>query len=58
VFGEVFPMLTGFYTATPLGPVTLPDVLPLKGPTAGLLVVGLAAGGFAAAEWWERRQRA
>lgn len=55
-FGELYPALAAFYTATPLGPATLPEVLPLPGPTAGLAVVGLAAAGFAAAEWWERRR--
>jgi hypothetical protein len=56
VFGEVFPLLASFYTATPLGPATLPDVLPLPAPLIGALVVLMAAAGFAAAEWWERRQ--
>jgi uncharacterized membrane protein YedE/YeeE len=54
-FGELYPVLAGFYTLTPLGPATLSEVLPLPGPTAGLAVVALAATGFAAAEWWERR---
>jgi uncharacterized membrane protein YedE/YeeE len=56
VFGELFPLLAWFYTVTPLGPATLPDVLPLPGPAAGLAVLALAAAGFAAAEWWERRR--
>jgi hypothetical protein len=58
VFGELYPLLATFYTLTPLGPATLPDVLPLPGPTAGLAVVALAVAGFAAAEWWERRRPA
>lgn len=58
VFGELYPLLAGFYRLTPLGPATLPEVLPLPGPTAGLAVVALAAAGFTAAEWWERRRPA
>jgi uncharacterized membrane protein YedE/YeeE len=57
-FGEVYPLLASFYAATPLGPATLPDVLPLPGPTAAIAVVALAAAGFTAAEWWERRRPA
>lgn len=55
VFGEVFPLLDGFYRSTPLGPVTWPMLL---GVPHGLLVfvtVLAAIGGFQVAEWLEGR---
>ena len=56
VFAEAYPALATFYGATPLGPVTLADLVGVPGWVAGAAVVALAAGGFALAERVERRR--
>ena len=56
VFAEAYPVLAGFYGATPLGPVTLAELAGVPGWVAGVLVVALAAGGFALAEKIEQRR--
>ena len=55
-FAEAYPLLATFYGATPLGPITLADLAGVPGWGAGLVVVALAAGGFALAEKIERRR--
>jgi len=55
VFGELFPLLRGFYDATPMGTVSLND---LVGAPRWLVAVGitaLALGGFMLAERIEGR---
>jgi hypothetical protein len=54
VFGEMFPLIEGFYHSTPMGQMTLAQ---LTGVPYGLLVfavVVMAVGAFVAAEWGER----
>jgi uncharacterized protein len=53
--GEAFPLLKGFYESGDYGRLTLPQVLHLPYGVVVFLVVLMALGGFAAAEWAERR---
>ena len=55
VFGEIFPSITDFFYSTHLGKVTLPDFLNLSYGMVVFLVVLMALGAFAAAEWGERK---
>ena len=55
-FAEAYPLLATFYQATPLGPVTLPELLGIPGWAGSLAVVALAGGGFVLAERIERRR--
>jgi hypothetical protein len=54
-FGEAYPLLRGFFTSGAMGTVTLPGLLHLPYGLVVLLVVLMALGGFAGAEWVERR---
>lgn len=58
VFGELFPWVEGFYYATPMGQVTLPQLLNLSYGLVVFLVALMAIGGFAGATWVERRMAA
>lgn len=49
VFGELFPVLEGFYNATPLGQITLPEILNVSYGLVVFAVVLIAVGGFAGA---------
>ncbi len=49
VFGEFFPLIEGFYYATPIGEITLPQVLNLPYGLVVFLVTLMAIGGFAGA---------
>lgn len=53
-FGEVFSLVEGFYTSTPMGAVTLPQLFGLPYGVVLLAVVLMAIGGFAGATWVER----
>lgn len=53
--GEAFPLVKGFYESGNFGVQTLPQVLHLPYGVVVFLVVLMALGGFAAAEWAERR---
>lgn len=53
-FGEVFPWVSGFYNSTPMGKVTLPEFFNLPYGLVVFLVVLMALGAFAAAEWGEK----
>jgi uncharacterized protein len=55
LFGEMFGAVQSFYESTPRGRLLLPDVLGVSYGTVVLGVVLLALGGFAGAEWLERR---
>lgn len=55
VVGETFPLVKGFYESGNFGRLTLPQVLHLPYGVVVFLVVLMALGGFAAAEWAERR---
>lgn len=54
LFGEIFPLLEDFYTATPMGTITLPDILHLPYGLVVFAVVLMAIGGFAGATRVER----
>ncbi len=54
VFGEAYPLLRGFYLATPMGQITLPGLLNIPYGVVVFLVVLMAVGGFAGATWVER----
>lgn len=55
LFGELFSYLEGFYTSTPMGRFTLPDLLQLPFGLTIFLIVLLALAGFAVAEWLEAK---
>jgi hypothetical protein len=55
VFAEAFPMLKGLYEAGELGTRTLPEALGVPYGVVVFAVVLMALGGFAGAEWVERR---
>ncbi|MEG8946068.1 YeeE/YedE thiosulfate transporter family protein [Rosettibacter firmus] len=54
VFGEIFPLIESFYNSTPMGRITLPEFLGLSHGMIVFLVVLMALGAFAAAEWSEK----
>jgi len=54
VFGELYPLLKGFFTATPMGALTIPGMLDLPYGLVVLAVILMAIGGFAGATWVER----
>ena len=54
VFGEAFPLVESFFNSTPMGKVTLPGFLGLSYGMVVFLVVLMAIGAFAAAEWGEK----
>lgn len=58
VFGELFPLLKGFFESGDLGRLTLPQALHLPYGVVVLLVVLMAVGGFAGAGWVERKMAA
>ncbi|WP_337866106.1 YeeE/YedE thiosulfate transporter family protein [Ignavibacterium sp.] len=55
VFGEIFPFITDFYNSTNMGSVTLPQFFHLSYGMVVFLVVIMAIGAFALAEWSERK---
>jgi uncharacterized protein len=57
-FGESFGWLQSFYDSTARGAVTLPETLGLSYGTVVFGIVAMALGGFAGAEWLERRAAA
>jgi hypothetical protein len=54
VFGELFPMISYFYTATPMGQITLPQIMNIPYGVVVLAVILMAVGGFAGATWVEK----
>jgi hypothetical protein len=58
VFGEIFPLIENFYFSTDMGRVFLPDYIGLSYGMVVFLVVLMAVGTFAAAEWGERKMAA
>jgi len=58
VFGELYPLIAGMANATPMGEVTLPQLLNMPYGMVVFLVVVMALGAFAAAEWGERKMAA
>lgn len=55
LFGELFPLLSGFYGSTPMGQVTIPQYFNLSYGLVVFLVVLMAIGGFVGAGWVEKR---
>jgi hypothetical protein len=55
VFGEMYPLLKDFYSATPMGKVTLPELFGVSYGLIVFLVVLMALGGFVGAEWVEKK---
>ena len=54
VFGELFPWISDFYNSTPMGRVTLPELLNISFGTIVFIVVLIAVGGFIGAEKVEK----
>lgn len=55
VFGEMFPSIENFFNSTAMGSVTLPQFFNIPYGGVVFLVVVMAIGAFAAAEWGERK---
>jgi hypothetical protein len=53
-FGELYPLVRGFYGSTDMGQLTLPQVTGLPYGLLVFAVVLMALGGFAGAEWVEK----
>jgi hypothetical protein len=54
-FGEIFPLIGTFYVSTPMGQITLPQLTGLPYGLFVFAVVLMALGGFAGAEWVEKK---
>ena len=55
VFGEVFPLLSGFYDSTAMGQITIPEYFGISYGIVVFLVVLVAIGGFAGGSWVEKK---
>jgi uncharacterized membrane protein YedE/YeeE len=55
VFGEMYPLIEGFVNSTDMGSLTLPSFFGLSYGLVVFLVVVMAIGAFAAAEWSEKK---
>ncbi|WP_304132482.1 YeeE/YedE thiosulfate transporter family protein [Ignavibacterium album] len=55
IFGEIFPFITDFFYSTNMGSVTLPQFFHLSYGMVVFLVVIMAIGAFALAEWSEKK---
>ena len=55
VFGELFPFFTDFYYSTDMSSVTIPSFFGLSYGLVVFLVIVMAIGAFAAAEWSEKK---
>lgn len=53
VFGEIYPLIKGFYNSTPMGQITLPQLLNIPYGLVVFLVIIMAVGAFILAEWGE-----
>ncbi len=54
IFGEMFPLVESFYNSTPMGQITLPQLVNLPYGLLVFLVVLMAIGGFIGAEKVEK----
>ncbi len=54
-FGEAYPFVKDFYSSTPMGQITLPQLLGIPYGLVVFLVILMALGGFAGAEWVEKK---
>jgi hypothetical protein len=55
VFGEMFPLISEFYTSTNMGSLTIPQYFDMSYGLVVFFVVLMALGAFAAAEWAEKK---
>ena len=55
VFGEMYPWIEGFFNSTPMGQVSIPQWSGISYGAIVFLVVLMALGGFAGAEWLEKK---
>jgi hypothetical protein len=55
-FNEIFPLVEGVYRSTPMGQVTIPELLGVPFGWVVLAVVAIALAGFRGAEWLEARR--
>ena len=55
VFGEMYPLIEGFVNSTDMGSETLPSFFNISYGLVVFLVVVMAIGAFAAAEWSEKK---
>lgn len=55
IFGEIFPLISGFYESTAMGQVTIPQFIGMSYGLVVFLVVLMAIGGFAGASWVEKK---
>ncbi len=58
VFGELFPMIEGFFYSTPMGQITLPQLWNIPYGIIVFLAVLMAIGGFSGGTWVEKRMAA
>lgn len=56
VFNEIFPFVEGVYRSTPMGQVTIPELVGVPFGRVVLAVVAIALAGFRGAEWLEARR--
>jgi uncharacterized protein len=54
IFGEMFPLIENFYNSSHMGRALIPEFLGLSYGMVVFLVVAMALGAFAAAEWGEK----
>jgi hypothetical protein len=54
-FGEIFPFLMDFFYSTNMGEITLPELVNLPHGLIVFLVILMAIGAFAGAEWAEKK---
>jgi hypothetical protein len=55
IFDEMFPLVKGLYSATPMGQITISQWSNIPYGMLVFAVVLMAIGGFIAAEWAERK---
>lgn len=58
IFGEMFPSIESFFNSSSMGSVTLPQYFNMSYGLVVFLVVLMALGAFAAAEWGEKKMAA
>ena len=54
IFGEAYPMISGFVNSTDMGMINLPQLLDINYGFVLFAVILMAIGGFTAAEWGEK----
>jgi len=55
VFGEIEPLIDGFYKSGYLGVITLPQTFGIPSGVIGFAIILVALGGFMGSEWLEKR---